>query len=180
LPGRCVRVARSCRILCSKDWRLSRLSRGSLKHCVSPRTEESQSRMSLDSKSVTQRMRMCGPARPRCCAGPAGRQPWTCAVVDLGRERQTRSRLKTWSAARIAVVLAGGSIFGLAAADGVAAWLSSQGLGLQWRSGSPAIPIVPCAVLHDLSNGGDKNGAFLRPTATSVCAPAAPRQLTLP
>ncbi len=56
-----------------------------------------------------------------------------------------------------ALVLAGGSVFGLAAADGVAAALSSQGTGLTLRAGSPAIPIVPCAVLHDLANGGDKN-----------------------
>jgi L-aminopeptidase/D-esterase-like protein len=55
-----------------------------------------------------------------------------------------------------AVAFAGGSVFGLAAADGVAALLSSQGMGLQLSSGSPAIPIVPCAVLHDLANGGDK------------------------
>jgi L-aminopeptidase/D-esterase-like protein len=56
-----------------------------------------------------------------------------------------------------AVVLAGGSVFGLAAADGVTAALSSQGMGLTLRPGSPAIPIVPCAVLHDLANGGNKN-----------------------
>ena len=56
-----------------------------------------------------------------------------------------------------AVVLAGGSVFGLAAADGVAALLSMQGSGLQLRSASPAVPIVPCAVLYDLANGGDKN-----------------------
>jgi L-aminopeptidase/D-esterase-like protein len=62
-----------------------------------------------------------------------------------------------------AVVLAGGSVFGLAAADGVAASLSAQGIGLQLRSGSPPIPIVPCAVLHDLSNGGDKNWGLSPP-----------------
>jgi L-aminopeptidase/D-esterase-like protein len=62
-----------------------------------------------------------------------------------------------------AVVLAGGSVFGLAAADGVAAWLSAQGAGLQLRPGSPAIPIVPCAVLHDLGNGGDKNWGLSPP-----------------
>jgi len=62
-----------------------------------------------------------------------------------------------------AVVLAGGSVFGLAAADGVAALLSTQGVGLQLRSGSPAIPIVPCAVLHDLANGGDKNWGLSPP-----------------
>jgi L-aminopeptidase/D-esterase-like protein len=56
-----------------------------------------------------------------------------------------------------AVVLAGGSVFGLAAADGVTTALSSQGMGLTLRPDSPAIPIVPCAVLHDLANGGNKN-----------------------
>jgi len=62
-----------------------------------------------------------------------------------------------------AVVLAGGSVFGLAAADGVAAWLSVHGAGLQLRPGSPPIPIVPCAVLHDLANGGDKNWGLAPP-----------------
>jgi L-aminopeptidase/D-esterase-like protein len=56
-----------------------------------------------------------------------------------------------------AIVLAGGSVFGLAAADGVTCALSAQGIGLHLRPPSPAIPIVPCAVLHDLANGGDKN-----------------------
>jgi L-aminopeptidase/D-esterase-like protein len=62
-----------------------------------------------------------------------------------------------------AIVLAGGSVFGLAAADGVAAALSAQGFGLQLRAGSLAIPIVPAAVLHDLANGGDKNWGRLPP-----------------
>lgn len=62
-----------------------------------------------------------------------------------------------------AVVLAGGSVFGLAAADGVAAWLSERGAGLQLHRGTPAIPIVPCAVLHDLANGGDKNWGLAPP-----------------
>lgn len=55
-----------------------------------------------------------------------------------------------------ALVFSGGSVFGLGAADGVAAALSSQGAGLRLRPGAPAIPIVPAAVLHDLANEGDK------------------------
>ena len=55
-----------------------------------------------------------------------------------------------------AIVLAGGSVFGLAAADGVTAALAAQDVGLHLRPGTLAIPIVPCAVLHDLANGGDK------------------------
>jgi L-aminopeptidase/D-esterase-like protein len=62
-----------------------------------------------------------------------------------------------------AVVLAGGSVFGLAAADGVVAALSHQGIGLQWRAGLAAIPIVPCVVLHDLGNGGDKKWGLSPP-----------------
>ena len=62
-----------------------------------------------------------------------------------------------------AIVLAGGSVFGLGAADGVAAALSVRGIGLALRPGSPAIPIVPTAVLHDLGNGGDKDWALEPP-----------------
>ncbi len=55
-----------------------------------------------------------------------------------------------------AIALAGGSVFGLAVADGAVAALSHQGRGLKLKPGSPAIPVVPAAVLHDLGNGGDK------------------------
>lgn len=57
-----------------------------------------------------------------------------------------------------AVVLAGGSVYGLAAADGVAAWLGARGIGygLVSRPGAPPSPIVPAAILYDLANGGDK------------------------
>ena len=55
-----------------------------------------------------------------------------------------------------ALALAGGSVFGLAVADGVVAALSARGQGLALKPGSPAIPVVPAAVLHDLGNGGDK------------------------
>jgi len=55
-----------------------------------------------------------------------------------------------------AIVLTGGSVFGLGAADGVCALLSSRGVGLQMRPDALAVPIVPAAVLYDLGNGGDK------------------------
>lgn len=70
-----------------------------------------------------------------------------------------------------AVVLAGGSVFGLGAADGVAAALSSMNIGLQLRPGSHHIPIVPSAVLHDLGNGGDKNWGLAPPYRDlGICA----------
>ena len=57
-----------------------------------------------------------------------------------------------------AVVLAGGSVYGLAAADGVVAWLGAngRGYGLVRREGVPLSPVVPAAILYDLANGGDK------------------------
>ncbi len=50
-----------------------------------------------------------------------------------------------------AVVLAGGSAFGLAVADGVARWLESRGIGFD--TGPARVPIVPAAVLFDLGVG---------------------------
>lgn len=57
-----------------------------------------------------------------------------------------------------AVVLSGGSVYGLAAADGVVAWLGAQGrgFGLVDRPGVPRSPVVPAAILYDLANGGEK------------------------
>lgn len=54
-----------------------------------------------------------------------------------------------------AVVLSGGSAFGLDAASGVQAALREQGVGFQVRG--HRIPIVPAAILIDLLNGGDKD-----------------------
>ncbi len=53
-----------------------------------------------------------------------------------------------------AIVLSGGSAFGLDAASGVMAWLSANGRGFQLRPGTPRVPIVPAAILYDLANGG--------------------------
>ncbi len=55
-----------------------------------------------------------------------------------------------------AFVLTGGSVFGLGAADAVAAALSAADVGLKLGDGGPPIPIVSAAVLHDLGNNGDK------------------------
>ncbi len=57
-----------------------------------------------------------------------------------------------------ALALSGGSVYGLAAADGVTAWLGGRGRGyaLIAREGVPPSPIVPGAILYDLANGGDK------------------------
>lgn len=55
-----------------------------------------------------------------------------------------------------AVVLTGGSAFGLAAACGAAAELADRGIGFQVGPGDrEVVPIVPAAVLFDLGRGGD-------------------------
>ncbi|MDM8525470.1 P1 family peptidase [Desulfococcaceae bacterium HSG8] len=51
-----------------------------------------------------------------------------------------------------AVVLSGGSVYGLAASDGVVRWLAEQGSGFPLEKGYVA-PIVPAAVLYDLGRG---------------------------
>ena len=53
-----------------------------------------------------------------------------------------------------AVVLSGGSVFGLSAADGVTRWLAEQGYGFPIDQGH-VVPIVPAAVLYDLGRGAD-------------------------
>jgi L-aminopeptidase/D-esterase-like protein len=50
-----------------------------------------------------------------------------------------------------AVVLAGGSAFGLEAASGVRRFLEHRGVGFQ--TGAAVVPIVPCAILYDLGIG---------------------------
>jgi L-aminopeptidase/D-esterase-like protein len=54
-----------------------------------------------------------------------------------------------------AIVLSGGSAFGLDAASGVQAWLREQGRGFKIRDA--VVPIVPGAIMFDLLNGGDKH-----------------------
>jgi L-aminopeptidase/D-esterase-like protein len=73
-----------------------------------------------------------------------------------------------------AVVLAGGSAFGLDAATGVQRYLEEHGVGFKF--GSAYVPIVPAAALFDLSVGGEPS---VRPNAdcgyqAAVHASAAP------
>jgi L-aminopeptidase/D-esterase-like protein len=50
-----------------------------------------------------------------------------------------------------AILLTGGSAFGLAAADGVVRWLEERGRG-HWTPGG-RVPLVPAAVVYDLLTG---------------------------
>jgi len=60
-----------------------------------------------------------------------------------------------------ALLLCGGSAFGLAAADGVMRWLEERGEGFD--TGYAKVPVVPAAVLYDLSVGS----ASVRPDAAA-------------
>ncbi len=69
-----------------------------------------------------------------------------------------------------AVLLSGGSAFGLAAADGVVQWLEQQRIGLKVLP-SVYLPLVPAAVLFDLTVGDPR----IRPGAQAgfaACAAA--------
>ena len=50
-----------------------------------------------------------------------------------------------------AVVLAGGSAYGLATADGAMRWLEERGIGYPTPAG--VVPIVPAAIVYDLAEG---------------------------
>jgi L-aminopeptidase/D-esterase-like protein len=74
-----------------------------------------------------------------------------------------------------AIVLSGGSGFGLDAATGVQAWLREHGRGLP--VGGARVPIVPQAICFDLLNGGDKDwGRFppYRELGHAACEAASP------
>ena len=69
-----------------------------------------------------------------------------------------------------AILLSGGSAFGLAAADGVMRWLEEHGQGFD--TGVAKVPIVPSAILFDLAIGS----ATVRPDSAAgyaACAAAA-------
>lgn len=75
------------------------------------------------------------------------------------RETDLLSSINTIQRAH-AVVLAGGSAFGLDAATGVVRYLEERGIGFD--VGVAKVPIVPAAILFDLAVGGDPS---VRPTA---------------
>jgi len=85
-------------------------------------------------------------------------EPFACGVHVMGgapgtRETDLLAPDKLVQAVD-ALVLSGGSAFGLGAAEGVMAGLRAQGRG--FAVGEARVPIVPAAILFDLLNGGEK------------------------
>lgn len=71
-----------------------------------------------------------------------------------------------------AVLLTGGSAFGLAAADGVMRWIAEHGGGFD--TGVARVPIVPAAVIFDLSGDGQTPDAAV---GYAACAAASTNAL---
>lgn len=82
------------------------------------------------------------PSGARCVVDIRGGAPGTreTALLAEGIERRVN-----------AVLLGGGSAFGLAAADGVMTWLAERAIGFPTVTGP--VPIVPAAILYDLAMG---------------------------
>lgn len=104
------------------------------------------------------------------------RKPTGCTVVLLGKgatagvdvrgsapgTRETDLLNPTNTVQQVhAILLAGGSAFGLDAASGVVRYLEEHGVG--YSLGNTIVPIVPAAILYDLQIGDPK----IRPTAES-------------
>ncbi len=87
--------------------------------------------------------------------------PFTASVHVMGGApgtRETDLLAADKSVDRVdAIVLSGGSAFGLDACSGVSDMLHAQGRGFQ--VGRAVVPIVPGAILFDLLNGGEKTWA---------------------
>jgi D-aminopeptidase len=87
--------------------------------------------------------------------------PLAASVAVLGGApgtRETDLLAPEMSVAAVdALVLSGGSAFGLDAASGVTEALRAAGRG--FAVGPARVPIVPAAILFDLLNGGDKDWA---------------------
>ncbi|MCL4186311.1 MAG: P1 family peptidase [Rhodobacteraceae bacterium] len=95
------------------------------------------------------------------CTVLLGERPFVAAVNVMGGAPGTRET-DLLAPDRLvqevdALVLSGGSAFGLDAASGVADGLHAAGRG--FPVGPRRVPIVPGAILFDLLNGGDKDWA---------------------
>jgi L-aminopeptidase/D-esterase-like protein len=103
------------------------------------------------------------PRRPTGCTVVIAREGAAAGVDVRGAAPGTRETDLLASGNLVqqvhAVMLAGGSAWGLAAADGAVRWLEERGIGLDVRYGT--LPIVPAAVLFDLPLGA----ARIRPEA---------------
>lgn len=126
--------------------------------------------LSVGHRTRTDRATGCSvvlcPQGAACGVDVRGGAPGT-RETDLLRSENTVDRVH-------AVLLTGGSAFGLDAAGGVMRWLDERGHGL--AVGSARVPIVPAAVLFDLWHGD----ARIRPGADDGYAACEAAMATAP
>ena len=110
------------------------------------------------------------PGRPTGCSVVIAEQGAVCGVDVRGGAPGTRETDLLAPANLVeqvhAVLLSGGSAFGLDAASGVMRYLEERGIG--FAVGEARVPIVPAAILFDLEVGDGK----LRPDAAAGYAAA--------
>ncbi|HJU90544.1 MAG TPA: P1 family peptidase [Gemmatimonadaceae bacterium] len=97
--------------------------------------------------------------------------PFRAAAAIIGRATGTRE-LDALSPAHLvdrvdAIVLTGGSAYGLGAADGVMRWMEERGRGFPVSSG--VVPIVPAAVVFDLAPLGSYQARPTPDMAYAAC-----------
>jgi L-aminopeptidase/D-esterase-like protein len=99
-------------------------------------------------------------ARTGCTVllGPFRAAAHVAGMATGSRELETLSPLHVAPTAD-AILFAGGAAFGLAAADGVMAWLEERGEGFD--TGIARVPIVPAAVVFDLGVGRSRPDAAM-------------------
>ncbi len=118
------------------------------------------------------------PRRPTGCTVVIAREGAVAGVDVRGAAPGTRETELLHPANVVeqahAVLLAGGSAFGLDAAGGVMQWLDEQGVGVQ--VGPARVPIVPAAVLFDLPLGDPR----VRPDAAAGYAACQAASRALP
>ncbi len=99
-----------------------------------------------------------------CTVVRGAKGPFRCAVRVVGRATGTRELALLDPAHLVdrvdAILLSGGSAYGLDAAAGVMQWMEERGRG--FSVGEGVVPIVPAAVIFDLAPLGRFNA---RPTA---------------
>ena len=83
------------------------------------------------------------------------------AVVDIrggapGSRETAVLALDSMGARVNAIVLTGGSVFGLDAASAATRILASRGIGFRFGAQPVPCPVIPAAVLFDIANGGEK------------------------
>ena len=90
------------------------------------------------------------PAVPSSCAKTARWAAWMCEVAPWTRENPPARPTNAVQQVQ-AILLSGGSVYGLEAATGVMRYLQERKLGFKLRAG--VVPVVPTAILMDFGVG---------------------------